>query len=364
MSTGASQTEQDAGELLIPLAALVHEVGKVINPLWAVGGCVRDTLLSRPVSDYDFATSLTPDEIEKTVRNAGRHPYLVGKRFGTIGFKLLGDPIALSTAHRIAAVTAAGGMPGPAIGDALEPARDAASQPASRYVEITTLRTESYTSTSRKPQVEFGTTLRTDLSRRDFTINAIAFDGATLIDPFDGQRDLVDKVLRAVGDPLARMDEDPLRILRAARLSAQLGFDIDDELAGAMLVRRVRLDSISRERWCSEMDKLLVAPYVGAGLDVVRDCGALRLIVPELAALATQGDRAVWDGLLAHVAEVPPVAENRWAALLSATGIATGATHRDEVVAISAEVAVRTGLGLRWSKARIATVTRLIRAER
>ncbi len=349
MSTELPQGERAVDDgLLAPLAALVCEVRKIVDPSWAVGGCVRDTLLGRPVSDYDFTTPLTPDEVEKAVRIAGRHPYLVGKRFGTVGFKLLGDPIATPITHTAGS----------------ESITDTASQPPSRYVEVTTLRTESYTPANRKPQVAFGTTLDADLSRRDFTVNAIAFDGTSLIDPFDGQHDLTDRVLRAVGDPLKRMDEDPLRILRAARLSAQLGFGIDDELAGAMLLRRVCLDTISRERWCSEMDKLLVAPYVGAGLDAVRDCGALRLIVPELAALAARGDRAVWDGLLAHVAEVSPTPENRWAALLSATGLATGATHIDEVVAVSAEVAMRTGLGLHWSKSRLATVCQLVRSER
>ena len=131
----------------------------------------------------------------------------MGKRFGTVGFKLPGDA-----------------------------AEQAAGAPM-RYVEVTTFRTEVYEPGSRKPQVGFVDSLEADLSRRDFTVNAMAFDGDSLTDPFDGQGDLERRVIRAVGDPAERLVEDPLRIMRAARFAAQLGFSIDEDLAGAMIPR-------------------------------------------------------------------------------------------------------------------------------
>ena len=165
-----------------------------------------------------------------------------------------------------------------------------------------------------------------------------------------------------MGDPVERLAEDPLRILRAARFAAQLGFAIDDALAGAMLSQRVALASVSHERWAAEMDKLLCSANPGAGLDALLECGALRLIAPELASFGMLG-RDLWDGMLAHVAEVPATPQDRWAAALAGTGLAAGARTASEVAAVSREVAERTGLGLRWSKDRIAAVLDLIARE-
>lgn len=319
-------------ENLRELSSVTKRVNGIVSPAWAVGGCVRDALRDVPASDYDFCTLLVPDDIEAAVRAAGRKPYLVGKRFGTVGFKLPGDE-----------------------------AEQAAGAPM-RYVEVTTFRTEAYEPGSRKPQVGFVDSLEEDLSRRDFTVNAMAFDGEQLADPFDGQGDLERRIIRAVGDPVERLSEDPLRIMRAARFAAQLGFEIDEELADAMVSQRLALATVSHERWAAEMDKLLCAQSPGAGLDALLNCGALRLIVPELASFSQLG-RDLWDAMLAHVAEAPATPEARWAALLEGTGLAAGAATEAEVVAVSHEVAERTGLGLHWSKERIAAVLGLVDAE-
>src|SRR5439155_11013204 len=154
--------------------------------LYLVGGSVRDELLGRATHDLDFATSATPDLSRDIL--AAAHPdalYSVGEKFGTVG-------AAFDTVN----------------------------------VEVTTFRGETYQAGSRKPDVRYGLTLEDDLARRDFTINAMARDLSTaeLIDPFGGRADLDFRLIRAVGDPVVRFAEDPLRLLRAIRFAAQLGF--------------------------------------------------------------------------------------------------------------------------------------------
>ena len=324
------------------LTQVTLAVDAIVSPAYAVGGCVRDTLLGRPVHDYDFTTPVPPDQVERAVREAGRHPYLAGKRFGTVGFKLPPD-----------AMRALVGLP-------QDPAPDT-PQPPALFVEVTTFRSEEYQPDSRKPLVSFGTSLVEDLSRRDFTINALAFDGREVHDPFDGEKDLKRKVVRAVGDPIARLSEDPLRTLRAARFAAQLGFSVDPELAAAMEKTRVRLATVSHERWLIEMDKLLAAPHADAGLELLRECGVLRLIIPEAASLALVCGSNAWEETLRRVQAAPQTPEARWAALLGCCGQAAGAQEPDEACEVSIEVAHRTGYGLRWSKARHQAVEQLIR---
>src|SRR5438552_11880469 len=146
--------------------------------LFLVGGLVRDLLLAAPLGrrDLDFATSALPPRTERALRAAGGKVYKIGEKFGTIG-AIFGD----------------------------------------LHVEVTTYRAEAYQAGSRKPEVAFGRDLSDDLARRDFTINAMALDprAGDIIDPFGGQRDLSSGIVRAVGDPVARFREDPLRLLRA-----------------------------------------------------------------------------------------------------------------------------------------------------
>ena len=169
--------------------SIYDKVKEIIDPVYLVGGCVRDSWLGKVPKDYDFTTPFTPEEIEKKIKKAGRKTYLTGKKFGTLGVKIDGQ-----------------------------------------VVEITTFRQEKYRSGSRKPNVVFVKDITADLSRRDFTINAMARRNNKLIDPFNGKDDLDNKIIKCVGKPNERFKEDPLRMLRAGRFASQLNFTIDEEL--------------------------------------------------------------------------------------------------------------------------------------
>ena len=198
-----------------------NAVAAVVDPVYLVGGSVRDVLMGRECSDYDFTTPLVPDRIEAAVREAGRRPYLIGKKYGTVGFKADG-----------------------------------------RLVEVTTFRSEIYPDDTRKPEVEFLDDLAADLARRDFTINAMAMHGEQIIDLFGGQADIEARVIRAVGNPRERFKEDPLRMLRAARFASQLDFSVEPATTRAMERYAHRILHVARERWMAELDKLLVGPSV------------------------------------------------------------------------------------------------------
>ncbi len=263
--------------------------------LYLVGGIVRDVLLGRPLpADLDFATSAAPAQTRELGIKAGAASvYDIGEEFGTVGFVF---------------------------------APDARADPI--QVEVTTYRREHYPDQTRRPAVQLGGTLEDDLARRDFTANAIAADAASgdLVDPYEGQADLALGVLRAVGDPDERFEEDPLRLLRAARFVAQLGFRIDPETAAAMIRHAPSLARISRERILAEMTKLLTGDYASHGLDALRATGLLAYALPDLAPLAeaTSGaQRGGWGrekDLWAHtkrvVDQAPPRPVVRWAALL------------------------------------------------
>jgi tRNA nucleotidyltransferase/poly(A) polymerase len=196
----------------------------------------EDEILGGTPSDYDYATPMLPDDIEQAVRDLGRRPVLVGKRFGTVGFKWEGD-----------------------------------------WVEVTTFRSEIYGKT-RKPEVEFVSTISEDLSRRDFTINAIAKRKGKYIDPFGGREDIQNGIIRAVGNPTMRFKEDPLRMLRACRFVSQLGFTIEPDTLKSMQKHANRILSVSKERWVQELDKLLIGDNVADGLESLRESGLLKFI--------------------------------------------------------------------------------------
>jgi poly(A) polymerase len=255
-----------------------------------VGGPVRDLLLEREVVDLDLTTNAVPERIRRLGEAAGATgTYDIGERFGTIGF-VFGDP--------------------------------AAQVP----VEITTYRAEHYPDESRHPEVTFGESLTADLSRRDFTINAIAINLETngLIDPFDGQIDLLQGRIRAVGDPLARFREDPLRLLRAARFVGQLGFFIEPETKAAMAELGPELRRISRERIYAELTRLLTGEFASHGLEVLLDTGLFEITMPELAPLAAEAEvertihreKDLWEHTLRVVDKAPRRPVLRWAALL------------------------------------------------
>ena len=254
------------------------------HDLYVVGGVVRDALLGAVCGDdLDAATDATPTQ-SRSALNAARADaiYDVGERFGTIG-AVFGD----------------------------------------LRVEVTTYRAEAYEPGSRHPQVAFGASLTDDLSRRDFTVNAIAVDPLTgrLEDPFGGLADLVNGVVRAVGDPRERFREDPLRLLRAVRFASRLGFDLDAATAAAAVEAADALATISRERVRDELAKMLTGPAPGRAILLVTDLGLARHSLPDL--LAMRGMRQeegrhkdVFGHTLQVLDRTPPRLPLRWAALL------------------------------------------------
>ena len=221
--------------------------------LYLVGGCVRDLLLGRPVEelDYDCTTDALPDEIEAAVEGWADAVWTQGKRFGTIGFKT-GD----------------------------------------RVWEVTTHRAEAYQPDSRKPDVVFSDAVEADLSRRDFTVNAmaLALPEPELIDPFGGAADLVGRRLRTPLSPEESFSDDPLRMLRAARFLSGYGLVPDEPLVDAVRRMHERIEIVSAERIRMELDKLMVVDDPGPGLWFLVDTGLAEEFLPELPALRLEQD--------------------------------------------------------------------------
>src|SRR5215472_8518034 len=243
--------------------------------LYVVGGAVRDLLLHHnAAADADLATNARPDEIKRLA--APTHPVsivTVGEQFGTVRllYPRADNSVNLSTRRP----ESQGQLPD-AIPDSLD------------IIEITTYRSDRYNPDSRKPEVTFGDTLEGDLLRRDFTINAMARDPLTgeIHDPYGGRSDLELGLIRAVGnDPGRRFDEDPLRLLRAARFAAQLDFTIEPATMAAMARQAATLEKISRERIRDEFTKLLLAPKPSLGIRLLVDLGLMPYVVPDVLAL-------------------------------------------------------------------------------
>lgn len=211
-----------------------------------VGGPVRDAFLGQPIHDFDFTTSARPDETEKLLSQWADACWDIGKEFGTIG-------------------AARGGL----------------------VVEVTTYRTEAYDPNSRKPEVVYGDCLEGDLTRRDFTVNAMALrlPEGILVDPCGGLDDLVEGRLRTPVSAEQSFDDDPLRIMRAARFAAQLGFDVDLPVMQAMETMASRLSIVSVERIQAELYRLIISPQPRRGIELVVETGIADIILPELAAL-------------------------------------------------------------------------------
>jgi poly(A) polymerase len=231
-----------------PLAARFAEAGETLA---LVGGPVRDAMLGRLQDDLDFTTSARPDRIEGLIGGWADATWDMGRAFGTIGCRK-GD----------------------------------------WRIEITTFRAESYDPDSRKPDVDFGDSLTADLGRRDFTVNAMAvtIPGRGFEDPFGGVVDLAHRVLRTPGRPEDSFSDDPLRMMRAARFVAQLGFEVAPEAHAAMVSMADRIEVISAERVRDELVKLVCAAYPRRGLALLVATGLAERVLPELPALALELD--------------------------------------------------------------------------
>ena len=236
------------------------EVQKILGTedVYLVGGSVRDLVMGNTPKDYDFTTSLLPDEMTDKVKAAGRRVYTIGEKFGTIGFKV---PVTVATEKTM-------------------PPKDIVEY---EYVEVTTFRSEVYTSKSRKPEVAFVTSLDEDLARRDFTMNAMVLrsDGS-IYDPYGGKLDIYAKQIKTVGMPKDRIQEDPLRILRGARFAARYGFKIDPNFIGKARQLADRIYDVSVERWVMELDKLLTSDHAYDGMIALKEMGTLIRILPEI----------------------------------------------------------------------------------
>jgi poly(A) polymerase len=216
-----------------------------------VGGSVRDAFLDTPLHDLDFTTSADPDKILAIVTPISEARWDVGRAFGTIGAVLDGHT-----------------------------------------VEITTYRTDAYDGETRKPVVEFGDSLEGDLVRRDFTVNAMALrlPELVLVDPSGGIEDLLGGRLETPGAPERSFGDDPLRMMRAARFTSQLGFTVTESVGTAMRDLASRISIISAERVRDELSRLLTTAQPRAGLELLVATGLAELVLPELPALRLQVD--------------------------------------------------------------------------
>lgn len=280
------------GGTLVEIHPLARELGERFREagfaLFLVGGNVRDALLGREHADMDldFATDAHPPDTVRVLRDWGVTPHLQGVRFGTVG--------ALRGGWRI---------------------------------EITTFREEVYPDDERKPGVSFAHDVETDLSRRDFTINAMAIrlpDGA-FIDPFGGVRDLAARTLDTPLEPEVSFSDDPLRMLRAARFVSTLGVAPTARLVKAMVAMHGRLAIVSAERMRDELDKLLVGADVSLGLRLMVEAGLAEEFLPELPALRLEQDpvhrhKDVLGHTYAVVERCEPRVRLRLAALLHDIG--------------------------------------------
>lgn len=252
---------------------------------YLVGGCVRDLSLNRQPKDFDLTTSARPEELEEIF--ADKKLILLGKAFGTVGI-LVNDEL----------------------------------------IETTTFRADGTYKDGRRPEeVRFSKSLEEDLKRRDFTINAMAMDlDGKIYDPYGGQVDLANKLIRAVGDPLVRFEEDKLRILRALRFAATYDFTIEEKTHAAIKEKSKDINQVSKERIRDELNKILLLDSPSKGIYLLEETGLLEEIIPELmptvgfVQLSPYHDKDLFDHILETVDRTPKKLHIRLAALLHDIG--------------------------------------------
>jgi poly(A) polymerase len=241
--------------LLRTFAPAAAELGELFSraghEIALVGGPVRDVFLGRRPVDLDLTTDAVPEEVLAITKRWADKTWTVGIEFGTVGLRK-----------------------------------------GKTVFEITTYRSEHYQRGSRKPDVKYGTSLVADLMRRDFTINAMAarLPSYELEDPFGGLGALREKVIRTPGLPSSSFDDDPLRILRAARFAARLGFTVSPDVLDAMGSMADRLSIVSAERITDELTKLMLTPDPAYGLDLLVQTSVASVVLPELPALRMETD--------------------------------------------------------------------------
>ncbi len=310
--------------------------------LMVVGGWVRDRLLGREAGDMDLASALMPEEVIARANAAGLKPLPTGLQHGTV--------TVIANGHSF---------------------------------EITTFRGDGDYLDGRRPEsVQLGVSLSEDLARRDFTVNAMALPVAAvdepdwkdqLVDPFGGCKDLENRALRAVGDPMQRFAEDGLRPLRACRFASQLGFEIETNTLSAIPQRLEVAAKVSVERVLVELTKLICGFYPKRGMQLLAESGLLDLWTAELRPLLGCGQNRhhrfpVWEHTLETLAFAPPEPALRWAALLHDTGKprtrtvdASGEVHFYGHEAISLEITEQILMRLKASRALIHQVLSLVR---
>ena len=250
-----SAAQRHAVEALLRVSPVADELGARFAAagfsVALVGGSVRDALLGQLSNDLDFTTDARPEDVVALLEGWAESIWDVGIAFGTVG--------AMKSGYRL---------------------------------EITTYRSESYDRESRKPDVAYGDSLEGDLVRRDFTVNAMAvrLPGTTFVDPHGGLQDLARGILRTPGAPEDSFDDDPLRMMRAARFVAQLGFTVDPAAVAAMRAMAERIDIVSAERVRDELVKLIRGDHPRAGLSLLVDVGLAERVLPELPLLQLEID--------------------------------------------------------------------------
>jgi len=251
----SNEQRRAAAALLREQIPAADEIGALFArhgyELALVGGPVRDAFLGQRPGDLDLTTNATPDQVLSTIKGWADKVWTIGIAFGTVGLRKGGA-----------------------------------------IFEITTYRSEQYGLTSRKPDVRYGQSLEEDLSRRDFTINAMAarLPGYEIADPFGGFDALREKVLRTPGPPETSFGDDPLRILRAARFAARLGFRVADDVRAAMTDQAARLEIVSAERITSELTKLMLTGDPALGIDVLVQTAVADQVLPEVSRLRMEAD--------------------------------------------------------------------------
>ncbi|GEC99843.1 CCA tRNA nucleotidyltransferase [Kocuria varians] len=233
------------------------ELGRLFDraghELSLVGGPVRDLLLGRDALDLDFTTDASPDQTLAIIRDWADAHWEIGREFGTIGMRKAG-----------------------------------------MQLEVTTYRAEAYDPGSRKPTVAFGDDLTEDLRRRDFTVNAMALrlPDMELVDPFGGVKDLHAGVLRTPGTPEDSFTDDPLRMMRAARFTSQLGLEVVEPVREAMTAMAARIEIVSAERVREELVKLICGAHTRRGIELMVETGLAEIVLPEVPALQLETDEA------------------------------------------------------------------------